>query len=71
MVVYDSAGLPAGICAGNPRAGNNNRRYQRMTITKTMNPYPVLFRAIEGIGLIVLMGACFALCWLLRREPIF
>ena len=42
-----------------------------MTVTKTMNHYPVMFRAIEGIGLLVLMGACFALCCLLRREPIF
>lgn len=42
-----------------------------MTINKTMNHYPVFFRAIEGIGLFVLMGACFALSWLLRREPIF
>jgi len=42
-----------------------------MTITKTMNHYPVMFRAVEGIALLALMGACFALCWLLRREPIF
>lgn len=42
-----------------------------MTITKTMNHYPVMFRAIEGIALLALMGACFTLSWLLRREPVF
>ncbi|HEX3001879.1 MAG TPA: hypothetical protein VHN82_05870 [Methanoregula sp.] len=42
-----------------------------MTVTKTLNQFPVVLRAIEGIGLIALMAACLALSWLLGRDPIF
>jgi hypothetical protein len=40
-----------------------------MTATKTMNHFPVILRAAEGIALIALMMAFLALNWLLRREP--
>jgi len=42
-----------------------------MTATKTVNHYPVMFRAAEGIALITLMMAFLAINWVLRREPVF
>ena len=42
-----------------------------MTTTKTVNHYPVMLRAAEGIGLIALMMAFLAINWILRREPLF
>lgn len=70
MFRQDSTGHPAGTCTGVSR----NWQYlemKPMTATKTVNHYPVMFRAVEGIALIALMMAFLAINWILRREPPF
>ncbi|WP_299966382.1 hypothetical protein [Methanoregula sp.] len=42
-----------------------------MTLTKTIHDYPVFLRAVEGLPVLVLIVGCFALSWLLHREPAF